>query len=54
MLEILQFTLSGGLFHFLGAIVVICLPILCIGWALNAFVVGFKGEKVDNPFNDQF
>lgn len=49
MLEYLQYGLSGGLFHFLGVIFLICLPILCVGWALNAIFVGIRGHKVDNP-----
>lgn len=48
MLEILQYVTSG-FWVFIGCTIFSSILICSIGWALNAFVVGFRGKTVDHP-----
>jgi len=49
MLELLQFVTSG-FWVFFGCLIYTMISILCIGWALNALVIGIRGIKCNNPF----
>jgi len=47
MLEMLQYVTSG-FWVFVGSVLFISSSTLCMGWALNAAIIGFKGVKCDN------
>ena len=47
MLEILQYVTSG-FWVFAGSLCFVTSSTLCIGWALNAATIGFKGVKCNN------